>query len=504
MKKAKSTTRSPTWVPPHREGCASLAEPWWRFSRAIAATRDRDTRNDSLPEPRRYSSGAVPEPSWRRALSARAPLRTPNAFSDRPLGLAELREFIKPRYSPLRDLGVPAEGSIGTNDLDEAQVEHLVAQMNLPPRSQRSELRPLLATGRAEYNFQPRDPVEAVRQAATQNLTLYVIGPSDRTPEEFALRTSLRERLLIPQATTVAESHELLRLQGLRQSVPQMRTYRVVLNPSEGPTVHDAQFELWAEGSRHLPSMEALRASFSEVNVRVEHRGQPRSIVADPAASQAIAGKRAPEAGALSPNREPVNGGEARRIHPRYEEFHEHVDNVDRRLSRCFDDVTALKQRVDWSQVPDEVWDRFRGLEQVALDEEDWIRFLRSWEHQHAERVAALEHQVVDLRGQVALLARMQGAPSVTPVPVALSSTTLAPVSSTSSTAMPARLHPCLCRITFHIWIGDAGSKSSTMNARASPPERSTYEDTLELWALHDCGAVVNPRDDDIALRLTR
>ncbi|KAG6602839.1 uncharacterized protein IUM83_06923 [Phytophthora cinnamomi] len=130
----------------------------------------------------------------------------------------------------------------------------------------------MLTTGRADYNFQPRDPVEAVRQAATKNLALYVIGPPARTPDEIALRTSLRERLLTPQATTVAEYRERLRRQGLRQSVPQMRTYPVVLNPSEDPTVYEAQFELWAEGSRHLPSMEALRASFSEVDVRVERR----------------------------------------------------------------------------------------------------------------------------------------------------------------------------------------------------------------------------------------
>ncbi|KAG6587141.1 uncharacterized protein IUM83_02946 [Phytophthora cinnamomi] len=53
-----------------------------------------------------------------------------------------------------------------------------------------------------------------------------------------------------------------------------------------------------------------------------------------------------------------------------------------------------------------------------------------------------------------------------------------------------------------HIWIGDAGSKSSTMNARAVAPERSTYEDNLERWALHDCSAVVNPRDDEEMRRL--
>ncbi|KAJ8524231.1 hypothetical protein ON010_g16887 [Phytophthora cinnamomi] len=40
--------------------------------------------------------------------------------------------------------------------------------------------------------------------------------------------------------------------------------------PERDPTVYEAQFELWAGESRHL--MEALRASFSEVIVRVERR----------------------------------------------------------------------------------------------------------------------------------------------------------------------------------------------------------------------------------------
>ncbi|KAG6608854.1 uncharacterized protein IUM83_12860 [Phytophthora cinnamomi] len=40
------------------------------------------------------------------------------------------------------------------------------------------------------------------------------------------------------------------------------------------------------------------------------------------------------------------------------------------------------------------------------------------------------------------------------------------------------------------------------MNARAVAPERSTYEGTLERWVLHDCSAVVNPRDDEKMRRL--
>ncbi|EGZ19808.1 hypothetical protein PHYSODRAFT_496191 [Phytophthora sojae] len=207
-------------------------------------------------------------------------------------------------------------------------------------RSQRPELRPLLNPSTADCGFRPRDPAEACRRAFQQSLTLHAIGPSARTPEELTLRTSLRERLLTPLSTTVAEYRERLRLQAQQKSVPAMRTYPVVLSPGKDSFEYEAQFESWAEHSRKLGSMDALRASFSEVDVRIERKlrfdfakvrakrslsalaqpqtqfsaarfapsstpaapsregvsavaqGQPRSNVADPAAPQLIAGKR--------------------------------------------------------------------------------------------------------------------------------------------------------------------------------------------------------------------
>ncbi|KAG6622767.1 uncharacterized protein IUM83_09179 [Phytophthora cinnamomi] len=51
-----------------------------------------------------------------------------------------------------------------------------------------------------------------------------------------------------------------------------MRTYPVVLNPSEVPTVYEAQFELWAEGQPSSAVDGSSRASFSEVDVRVERQ----------------------------------------------------------------------------------------------------------------------------------------------------------------------------------------------------------------------------------------
>ncbi|EGZ13122.1 hypothetical protein PHYSODRAFT_510933 [Phytophthora sojae] len=207
-------------------------------------------------------------------------------------------------------------------------------------RSQCPELRPLLNPSTADYDVRPRDPAEACRQEFQQSLALNAIGPAARTTEELALRTSLRERLLTPQSTTVAEYRERLRLQAQQKSVPAMRTYPEVLSPGEDSIEYEAQFESWAEHSRKISSMNALRASFSEVDVRIERKlrfdfakvrakrslsalaqpqtkcsaarfapsstpaapsregvsaaaqGQPRSNVADPADPQLIAGKR--------------------------------------------------------------------------------------------------------------------------------------------------------------------------------------------------------------------
>ncbi|EGZ19050.1 hypothetical protein PHYSODRAFT_332755 [Phytophthora sojae] len=198
----------------------------------------------------------------------RPPLRTPNRFPERSSGLYELRALTEPRYSPPRGEGVPL-GPVISNPLDQAQSEQVAAQM-APMRSQRPELRPLLNPGTADYGFRPRDPAEACRQAFQQSLALHTIGPAARTPEELALRTSLRERLLTPQSTTVAEYRERLRLQAQQKPVTAMRTYPVVLSRGEDSIEYEAQFESWAEHSRKLSSMDALRASFSEVDVRIE------------------------------------------------------------------------------------------------------------------------------------------------------------------------------------------------------------------------------------------
>ncbi|KAG2976674.1 hypothetical protein PC120_g25652 [Phytophthora cactorum] len=51
-----------------------------------------------------------------------------------------------------------------------------------------------------------------------------------------------------------------------------MRTVPVVVRPGEATTAYEAQFQNWVERARRLPSYEALRASFSETDIRLERR----------------------------------------------------------------------------------------------------------------------------------------------------------------------------------------------------------------------------------------
>ncbi|GMF59258.1 unnamed protein product [Phytophthora fragariaefolia] len=96
------------------------------------------------------------------------------------------------------------EESVVTNDLDEAQSCQVALKLQAPG-SRRPVARSLLTPSVRDYGFQPRDPAETARQAASQLLNTYVIGPAARTPEELAPRTALRERFLTPQVTSLSE-----------------------------------------------------------------------------------------------------------------------------------------------------------------------------------------------------------------------------------------------------------------------------------------------------------
>ncbi|KAG3071850.1 hypothetical protein PI125_g22642 [Phytophthora idaei] len=97
-------------------------------------------------------------------------------------------------------------------------------------------------------------------------------GPSSATADQQVRRHTLRERFLAQQVTTPQEYRERLQQQLHGQPVPAMRTVPVVIRPGETIIAYEAQFQNWVERARRLPSYEALRASFSETDIRLERR----------------------------------------------------------------------------------------------------------------------------------------------------------------------------------------------------------------------------------------
>jgi len=194
-----------------------------------------------------------PEPEARE-------LRAPNPFPERGAaqGLTALRA------------SSGLESGVITNALDEVQERQL--EEGEVQRSQRPEARPLLSSHR-EYRFRARDPAEVVKEAMGQrSLRTWICGPAATAASELEARDALRARLLTPQETTPAEYGTRLADQARRASVPNMRTYPVVLLPGETAQEDDVLFRNWVERARQLPSLDALRASFSEVDVRLERR----------------------------------------------------------------------------------------------------------------------------------------------------------------------------------------------------------------------------------------
>ncbi|GMF69057.1 unnamed protein product [Phytophthora fragariaefolia] len=139
-----------------------------------------------------------------RDASPRA-LRPPNPSPERPAGLLAVRELSEPRDPPECGVDSAMEEPIVTNDMDEAQSRQVALELQAPV-SRRPVARPLLTPSVRDYGFQPRDPTETARQAASQLLNTYVIGPAARTPEGLAQRTALRERYLTPQVTSLSDT----------------------------------------------------------------------------------------------------------------------------------------------------------------------------------------------------------------------------------------------------------------------------------------------------------
>ncbi|KAG1708247.1 hypothetical protein DVH05_024930 [Phytophthora capsici] len=187
-------------------------------------------------------------------------LWTPNPFPNRD-GSANALLNAPPLSSRYED-ELPEPGVV-CNDLDGAQSRQIEAASRA--RYNRPVARPIVGASRRDYGYDRLSPAEVVRRAASQLLDTYTCGPAPETTDEVVQRQSLREHFLTPQVTTPSEYREWLR--------QQQRLCRPCGHSEVETTVaYEVQFQNWVELSRRLHSCDALKASFSEIDIRLERR----------------------------------------------------------------------------------------------------------------------------------------------------------------------------------------------------------------------------------------
>ena len=111
-----------------------------------------------------------------------------------------------------------------------------------------------------------------LRKFAGQPLTTWPTGREATTSNDIAERDALREGHLTPEATTISEYQIKLTEQESGASVLKQRTIPVVLYPGNSEAENDNTFTRWSYRARRLPSMNALRASASKADVRLERK----------------------------------------------------------------------------------------------------------------------------------------------------------------------------------------------------------------------------------------
>ncbi|KAK1946164.1 hypothetical protein P3T76_003212 [Phytophthora citrophthora] len=233
------------------------------YEESVAGDAHDSPARESTPPPRTLELGS-PRDS-RRNTSPRQ-LRQPNPF---PSGPSSFVPDVLRNAPPLPTRESPRESVEDTvsNPLDEAQE----ASISGTSRSHRPVLRDIVgSSSRRDYGFEPRDPAEQVKQLLAQpTLHGHAIGAAPRTAAEIQQRKELHERYLFPQACTAAEYRQRLDKQRCGESVPQMRTYSLVLHAGETPEGYMIHVGSWAEASRKLQSFDRLMESCSEVDVRL-------------------------------------------------------------------------------------------------------------------------------------------------------------------------------------------------------------------------------------------
>ncbi|ETP48308.1 hypothetical protein F442_05924, partial [Phytophthora nicotianae P10297] len=236
----------------------------------------RHTRHGEL-EPGEVASGEMARSPARSETFFQRPsspasssreLRTPNAFPNRSWSASNALRNAPPLSSRYED-GLTEPGII-SNDLDGAQSRQIAGESHARPN--RPVARPIMGTSRRDYGYVRTNPAVTARRAALQLLDTYTCGPSAITTDEVVQRQTLRERYLTPQVTTTAEDRERLRQQLKGEPVPSMQTVPVVLAEGETTGAYEAQFQNWMGLARRLRSDDALRASFSETDIRLERR----------------------------------------------------------------------------------------------------------------------------------------------------------------------------------------------------------------------------------------
>ncbi|OWZ08828.1 hypothetical protein PHMEG_00018569 [Phytophthora megakarya] len=163
-------------------------------------------------------------------------LRTPNPFPERFQSLC---------YAPL----LPSryddrllEPGVITNDLDGAQGRQLTA--GACSGFHRPVARPLLATSRRDYYFEPFGHVQ--------------VWATGRNHSRSCRAAVARERFLTAQITTPVQYLKCLRQLLNCEPVPAMRTAPMVLAEGETTNAYEAQFQNWVERSRRLNSYDAI------------------------------------------------------------------------------------------------------------------------------------------------------------------------------------------------------------------------------------------------------
>ncbi|GMF61303.1 unnamed protein product [Phytophthora fragariaefolia] len=432
-----------------------------------------DESTDEAPgSPSRSTSGTVAPPT--RDASPRV-LRTPNPFLERSAGLLALRELSEPRAPPPGTVDSAMEESVVTNDLDEAPSRQVALDLQAAV-SRRPVARPLLTPSVRDYGFQPRDPAETARHAASQLLNTYVIGPAARTPEELAQRAALRERFLTPRAQSTASDCESrtsevrcrpcglilsffnlgktlrkgvtmtrgqTRSVGADPAAPQLITGKceatddAVASPRGAVDLSDQKRPRRqgnpAGGAPQTPISFPSGGSLTTLPDTGYAHGSDVSLEYVPRGSGDSPARRAtPEAAVVLPQSPLPRSGAVVELSQSLRQLRLLVQDVDQRVYRCCDDIDSLYQRLDWVQVPRELWDRIRGLDDRVAALERWVPY---WQDS-VRRDEETQRTLAVLRGQIDLLARLREAPPghypVT-VPVGPSAASSAPPPSASA-----------------------------------------------------------------------